>query len=238
MHIGRTETPWAVMVEVPEKEVISKVRQLESQLEHRLTHRLLWMLITGAGFFLAALLTIWLVSKNIAAPITRVIVGLGENYEQLLSASSQVASAGLSLSDGANVHAASLEQTTSSLEHISAMIRQNADHADKARQMMGQTFNIVNKVGSYMTDAVSAIEDIRISGEESGKIIKTIDEVAFQTNLLALNAAVEAARAGDAGAGFAVVANEVKTLAMRVSQAAKNNICSDRKYDCRGSERT
>ena len=221
MYIGRTETPWAIMVEVPAKEVISKVRLLETQLEHRLTHRLLWMLITGIGFLGAAALVIWLVSKNISVPIARVIKGLGENYEQLLAASSQVSAAGLSLSDGANIHAASLQQTTLSLEHISAMISQNADHADNARQMMSQTFDIVNKVSSYMGDAVSAIEAIRTSGEESGKIIKTIDEVAFQTNLLALNAAIEAARAGEAGAGFAVVANEVKTLAMRVSQAAR-----------------
>ncbi len=221
MHIGRSKTPWAVMVEVPAKEVTSKVRVLETQLDHRLTHRLLGMILTGVGFFLAALLAIWLLSQSISAPITRVIKGLGENYEQLLAASSQVSAAGLSLSDSANIHAASLQQTTSSLEHISEMIRQNADHADNARQMMSQTFDIVNKVSGYMSDVVSAIDDIRTSGEKSGKIIKTIDELAFQTDLLALNAAIEAARAGEAGAGFAVVANEVKTLAMRVSQAAQ-----------------
>ena len=102
------------------------------------------------------------------------------------------------------------------------MTKQNADHANQAKAMMSEAGTIVEKVDRHMKEMAGAVGEITQSSEETGKIIKTIDEIAFQTNLLALNAAVEAARAGEAGAGFAVVADEVRNLAMRASEAAKN----------------
>jgi methyl-accepting chemotaxis protein len=102
------------------------------------------------------------------------------------------------------------------------MTRANADNAGEASRMMGTAVQIVEKVNHHMVDMGAAIDEINKSSEETAKIIKTIDEIAFQTNLLALNAAVEAARAGEAGAGFAVVADEVRNLAMRAAEAAKN----------------
>lgn len=102
------------------------------------------------------------------------------------------------------------------------MTKQNAENSSQAKAMMGEVRKIVNKVDDQMGIMVQAMEEITRSSQETGKIIKTIDEIAFQTNLLALNAAVEAARAGEAGAGFAVVADEVRNLAIRSSEAAKN----------------
>ena len=102
------------------------------------------------------------------------------------------------------------------------MTRQNAENASQAKALMGEAQKIVEKVDAQMNTMTSAIAEVTKSSEETGKIIKTIDEIAFQTNLLALNAAVEAARAGEAGAGFAVVADEVRNLAMRSAEAAKN----------------
>jgi len=102
------------------------------------------------------------------------------------------------------------------------MTRQNADHAHQADTLMNQANQVVDKANESMKQLTTAMADISKAGEETSKIIKTIDEIAFQTNLLALNAAVEAARAGEAGVGFAVVADEVRNLAMRAADAAKN----------------
>jgi methyl-accepting chemotaxis protein len=105
---------------------------------------------------------------------------------------------------------------------MSSMTRQNAGHAAEADSLMKSTNQVVSRVNASMGELTASMEQISRASEETQKIIKTIDEIAFQTNLLALNAAVEAARAGAAGAGFAVVADEVRNLAMRAAEAAKN----------------
>jgi heme b synthase len=102
------------------------------------------------------------------------------------------------------------------------MTRQNADNAGQANRLMGETRETVAQAGSSMERLMISMGEISRASEETSKIIKTIDEIAFQTNLLALNAAVEAARAGEAGAGFAVVADEVRNLAIRAADAARN----------------
>ena len=126
------------------------------------------------------------------------------------------------LSDAAGLQATSLEETSSSLEEMSSMTKQNAASAIEANKLMTLVRDLVNKTQSSMGELSGSFNQIAASTEETRKIIKTIDEIAFQTNLLALNAAVEAARAGEAGAGFAVVADEVRNLAMRAAEAAKN----------------
>jgi methyl-accepting chemotaxis protein len=160
--------------------------------------------------------------KNIITVFKRIISGLSDASEQTASASRQVSSASQSLAEGASEQAAGLEETSSSMEEMASMTSQNADHAQAAKGMMDEAFRVVEEVNRHMTQMAEAIKQITQSSEETEKIIKTIDEIAFQTNLLALNAAVEAARAGEAGAGFAVVADEVRNLAMRAAVAAKN----------------
>lgn len=161
-------------------------------------------------------------ARMITKPLGRITSGLAQGAKQVTAASSEVAGTSQHLAEGASQQAASLEETSSSLEELSSMTKQNAENAEQAKVMTGEAQRIVDKVSHNMENMTEAIAEITKSSEETGKIIKTIDEIAFQTNLLALNAAVEAARAGEAGAGFAVVADEVRNLALRSAQAAKN----------------
>ncbi len=163
-----------------------------------------------------------MVSKIIVNPLIKIISQLKESSSQVASASSQVSSASQHLAEGASEQASSLEETSASLEELSSMTRQNADNASEAKAARNEAYKSLMAASRAMKETIEAMGRIRSSGEETAKIIKTIDEIAFQTNLLALNAAVEAARAGEAGAGFAVVADEVRNLAMRSAEAAKS----------------
>ncbi len=159
---------------------------------------------------------------GITRTLTRIIKDLTEGSEQVASASGQVSSASQSLAEGATEQAAGLEETSSSLEEMSSMTKQNADNAQQANTLATDARKAADGGNESMGRMSTAINDIQKSSDETAKIIKVIDEIAFQTNLLALNAAVEAARAGEAGKGFAVVAEEVRNLAMRSAEAAKN----------------
>jgi len=152
---------------------------------------------------------------ELASSINTMRTKMGEAVGQSLSIS-QI------LSDSSSRQAAALEETSASMDEMASMTKQNASNTGEANKLMVAAKQSIEKANVSMSDLTTSMKEIASASEQTQKIIKSIDEVAFQTNLLALNAAVEAARAGEAGAGFAVVADEVRNLAMRATDSAKN----------------
>jgi methyl-accepting chemotaxis protein len=137
------------------------------------------------------------------------------------SATNEISTATDNLARRTEQQAASLEQTAAALDEITTTVRKTADGAMRAREVVATARNDAEKSGVIVRQAVAAMGEIEKSSKEIGNIIGVIDEIAFQTNLLALNAGIEVARTGDAGRGFAVVATEVRALAQRSADAAK-----------------
>jgi methyl-accepting chemotaxis protein len=147
---------------------------------------------------------------------------LREGTEHVVAAAGHVATSAQGLSQASTHQAASLQETSASMEEMASMTRKNAENAIQAAELATDVASQVRSANDALSDMVASMTAIRESSNKVAKIIKVIDEIAFQTNILALNAAVEAARAGEAGMGFAVVAGEVRNLAQRSAQAAKD----------------
>ncbi|HET7535229.1 MAG TPA: methyl-accepting chemotaxis protein [Candidatus Didemnitutus sp.] len=175
---------------------------------------------TVAGAILG-LIVAWYVIRSITRPISVIADQLASESAQTHNAALQVSEVSQSMADGASRQAASLEESSASLHEMASMTQRNSDGAHSAKTLAAEARSTADAGARDMAAMKSAMTAIQSSSSEISKIIKTIDEIAFQTNILALNAAVEAARAGEAGAGFAVVAEEVRSLAQRSAQAAK-----------------
>ncbi|MFA6010652.1 MAG: methyl-accepting chemotaxis protein [Desulfobacteraceae bacterium] len=176
----------------------------------------------GVAAMVLFVILAFFIIRSIIRAIGGVADGLADGARKVSLASNAVSTRSQQLAEVAAEQASAIDQTTASLEQALSMIARNASSAVKADNIMKETGSVVHQAASSMETLTRSMAEITSASQETQKIVKTIDEIAFQTNLLALNAAVEAARAGESGAGFAVVAGEVRHLAMRAAEAARN----------------
>lgn len=181
----------------------------QGDLSHRITVR--------AGDDFSLMYQLQQMQQSLAAVVSRV----REGAQNVASASAQISSGNQDLSSRTESQASALEETASSMEELGSTVRQNADHAMDASKLANEASAVARQGGESVSKVIQTMQGIDESSRRIADIIGVIDGIAFQTNILALNAAVEAARAGEQGRGFAVVAGEVRSLAQRSAEAAK-----------------
>jgi methyl-accepting chemotaxis protein len=181
------------------------------------------LILFAATLVIAGVIVNLTIRRAITGPIVRVIEGVRSAASETAAASERMSRSGQEVSRDAQDQAACIEQTSASLEEISATTRENAARAGEADRLMRDARDTVGKASTAMNDLTGSMNVISKSSKQVADVLKSIDEIAFHTNILALNAAVEAARAGEAGAGFSVVADEVRSLAQRAADAARRS---------------
>jgi methyl-accepting chemotaxis protein len=218
---GRATQVWERINGVTSDETKDMMTRIE-QASNGVQTRLWWTISLSLIIAILVVVVCAVIIRNIHRPIHEVARSLMLNTNEVFSTAHGIATGAEALAQSSSEQASSLEESSSAMEQIAAMTRQNAERAGHVDGLMKENLSAVTRGVSAMAQLNSEILLIRESSEKTAKIVKTIDEIAFQTNLLALNASVEAARAGQAGLGFAVVAEEVRRLALRSAEAAKD----------------
>src|SRR6056297_1323285 len=206
--------------------LVTSIEQLRQEQKAKLTNSqnstvTLVLTLTIAGVIIGLVLAL-LIVRSIVGPLTNINNNLRDGAEQVASASEELSSASQQLAEGSSEQASSLEETSATLDESNSMLQQTAENTLRATEIAQLASKASDKGSHEMKEMMESMKQIKDSSGELSKIIKVIDDIAFQTNLLSINAAVEAARAGEAGAGFAVVAEEVRNLAQRSAKAAQD----------------
>jgi ABC-type transporter Mla subunit MlaD len=188
------------------------------QLERGVLQNIIGCLLAGFGGILGS----WLLTRSIGRTLSQSAGSLDRTAQQLAASSEELSAASNSQAQSSSEQAATIEETSASFEEVGSMARRCSDSAQSMASTVAQSQKASARGTEELERMMAAMNQVSAANRKMSKIIKVIDEIAFQTNILALNAAVEAARAGEAGMGFAVVAGEVRNLALRAASAAKD----------------